>query len=403
MRRLTMMLVAGLFVCAANATAAGPTAHVAADGAGHNVQTERLEAAFKIALFERAGSADGCYLAAEPLAAAIREGTGRTTEIAAGFNGVRRANVVHVIKKGLACHRVRLALRSGRKLYVLDSVRGPVFVKGQGSGSSKEPAGGISGPLRGLTLASKTFRMTAPDETQRLTVLCPGKTQPLGGGMTSTPAPGPDGEGVYPHSYERLGVQGGWHFSPVLIDPSPSATTQRRVTAQVMCGVGLIPTASPHKTVFLKSGQTKTVTARCPKGSQLFSGGFQRTDFRTPGGDYVTESRAIGTKAWRVSGRAFGLFGGELTAIAHCVTSKRPLLRQVSASTPLPAGQFAKATTPACPKGRKLIAGGFSANGSHDIFFADGSFNGNGTWSASGFGYFGPAPSLTAYGYCLRA
>ena len=61
----------------------------------------------------------------------------------------------------------------------------------------------------------------------------------------------------------------------------------------------------------------------------------------------------------------------------------------------------ATATTPGCPPGLELIAGGFSFGGSQSAFFADGSLNSDGTWSATGFGYFGPAPALTAHGYCL--
>ena len=63
----------------------------------------------------------------------------------------------------------------------------------------------------------------------------------------------------------------------------------------------------------------------------------------------------------------------------------------------------ATATTPTCPAGRTLTAGGFSANGSQNAFFGDGSLDRNGTWSATGYGYFGPVPSFTAYGYCLKA
>ena len=37
----------------------------------------------------------------------------------------------------------------------------------------------------------------------------------------------------------------------------------------------------------------------------LVSGGFQRTNFRSDGGNYVTESRAAGPKAWTVSGSAY--------------------------------------------------------------------------------------------------
>ena len=134
----------------------------------------------------------------------------------------------------------------------------------------------------------------------------------------------------------------------MLVDPKVGHTTPRKVTLQVVCGKGLVPASRPRKTVFIRSGETKAATARCPRGHVLMGGGFQRTNFRGHGGDYVTESRAIGN-AWRATGHAFGVDGGELTAIAYCDKSKRPLLTEVSASTPLPAGTFATATTPPCP------------------------------------------------------
>jgi hypothetical protein len=253
-------------------------------------------------------------------------------------------------------------------------------------------------------MRQQTFKMTKADGKSRGVVRCPGgKTVvPLGGGMVTSPGPSANGEGVYPHSYERLGAQRGWHVNPVLSDPSDASTAPRTITMQVMCARGLVPVSAPHKTVFLKSGQTKTATATCPKGQVLISGGFQRTNFISHGGDYITESRAVGPRAWRVSGRAFGTFGGELTAIAYCDVSKKPLLTEVSASTPVAAGALAKATTPACPSGSRLTLGGFSMNGSTQGFFADGFINKNNTWTASAFGSFGAIPSLTSYGYCLQ-
>jgi hypothetical protein len=246
--------------------------------------------------------------------------------------------------------------------------------------------------------------MSTPDAVERLEVRCPGGRFPLGGGMIIGTPLGADGEGIYPHSYERLGVQRGWHVSAVLIDPSNASTATHKVTIEVLCARGIIGQAvGPRKTVFLKPGQTKSVTARCPAKTVLVSGGFQRTNFRTPGGDYVTESRAVGSKAWRVTGHAFGDFGGELTAMAYCVRHKGAVLKEVSGTTALAAGQTATATTPTCPNGRRMIAAGFSTGGSQSAFFAGSTFNPNGTMSATGFGYFGPAPGFTAYGYCARA
>ncbi|HEY7267944.1 MAG TPA: hypothetical protein VH501_09630 [Solirubrobacterales bacterium] len=251
-----------------------------------------------------------------------------------------------------------------------------------------------------VTIRNKTFTLNRPDQKQRLTVGCPGKQRPLGGGMTSSPPPSAGGEGVYPHSYERLGVQRGWHVTAVLFDPDHRSTQARNVTLQVACGPRLGHVTPPHKTKYVKPGQTKKVVARCPGRRHIFSGGFQRTDFISKGGNYVIESRAISNKAWRVVGHAFGGFGGELTAIAYCTRSKRPLISEVSNSTSLAPG-FGSVTTPSCPPGTRMTAGGFSSNGSTSMFLTNGIINGNGTWSASGYNW-GSGATLSAYGYCLR-
>ena len=252
-----------------------------------------------------------------------------------------------------------------------------------------------------VTMRSQSFTLSRPDEKRRLTVGCPGKQRPLGGGMTSSPPPTAGGEGVYPHSYERLGVQRGWHVTAVLYDPDHRSTQARSVTLQVACGPRLGHVTPPHKTKYVKPGQTKTVVATCPGRRHLFSGGFQRTDFTSRGGNYVIESRAISDKSWRVVGHAFGDFGGELTAIAYCTRSKRSLVSEVSNSTSLAPG-YGTTTTPTCPPGTRMTAGGFSGNGSITTFLTNGIINQDGTWSASGFNW-GSGATLTAYGYCLRA
>src|SRR5215207_8622148 len=89
---------------------------------------------------------------------------------------------------------------------------------------------------KSVTIATKTFQLSQADQKERLVVGCPGRSSPLGGGMMSNPPPSSDGEGVYPHSYERLGVQRGWHVTAVLFDPNPRTTQPRDVTLQAVCG-----------------------------------------------------------------------------------------------------------------------------------------------------------------------
>ncbi|HEX6586990.1 MAG TPA: hypothetical protein VF052_09575, partial [Solirubrobacterales bacterium] len=106
--------------------------------------------------------------------------------------------------------------------------------------------------------------------------------------------------------------------------------------------------------------------------------------------------------AWRVSAGAVDQDGGEVTAIVHCAEDPSLPLTEVSASTEIDEGELGSVTTPRCPPGRALVAGGFDFGGSYDALFAEGYFTRKGTWSATGYGWFGSA-ELTAYGYCLKA
>jgi hypothetical protein len=404
-RRSPLRLVAVVAVLVA-ALACSPAA-LGRGGAGHNSATKKLEDAFKIALYVRSVSTDGCYPPAKRLAKLIgKTKRGLQVGVANSAGSVHRFDVVYVLKRGTTCNKVMMALRASSGLYLLNSAQGTIRVQGRG-GPHIVP--GKPGPPRGVRVLSRNFKMSAPDQLTRHEVLCPGRTYPIGGGMLVNLPPGRDGEGIYPHSYERLGAQRGFHVSAVLYDASHGSTTPRNITIQAVCALGLIPqNPTPHKTVFIKPGETKTATARCPKGQYLVTGGFQRTNFASDGGNYVTESRADGPRAWRVTGSAFTgtefTGGGELTAIAYCVKHRGPILTEVaSMPVPVPGAANASATTPVCPEGLRLTTTGFSLGDSRNAFYAGSSLNDDGTATANAFGYFGEAPSLTAYGYCLFA
>ena len=305
----------------------------------------------------------------------------------------RQDNENHAVGQAIRAGRV---LPSGARLALAPLL---VVLLAPGPGLAAKRSAGD-----GIFVQSTTFRMTEPDEKRRNAVVCPGgKTvTPLGGGMSTDPQPGPDGEGVYPHSYERLGAQRGFHVTPVLYDPSPAQTTPRDVTLQVVCGPKSSHIAPIRSTVYVNPGETKTAEATCPGKRRLFSGGFQRTNFVTRGGNYVTGSRAISDKTWQVTGSAFGHFGGELTAIAYCRSSGKPLVTEVSGTATVASEEYGTATTATCPGQRQLVAGGFQSFPSGSSFLTDGRINPDGTWSAGGFNAFGPSAVVTAYGYCHR-
>jgi hypothetical protein len=405
-----------------------PAESLAVRAGGFNPPSRKLEDAFKVIGGVRAASDDGCYLPANALATKIERWGNPNADVAPNLDSLPTPNVVYVISSMSGCGNVIMGLRARDRTYVLDTAGGEVYVRGRGRPEVSEDQSGGRGPLRDLEVASRTYRFVEPNKAQRLVVECPDGKFPMGGGMAVSPGLSDDGEGIYPQSYERLGVQRGFHITAIGIDRTPGHTTPRHVAIQAVCGRGLVPASSPHKTVFVRRNSTSTATVRCPPGQFLFGGGYQRTNFSTPwltfGGNFITESRAIAPDAWRVSGAAAGHDGGELVAIAYCALSPRPLISEVSASVPLDRGNEATATTPACPPGSVMAGGGFSLGGSRQAFFAGGAVdlgaqtwsvtgygylieaperNAYGTWPAADFGYLGDAPdTLTAYGYCLR-
>jgi hypothetical protein len=218
--------------------------------------------------------------------------------------------------------------------------------------------------------------------------------------MIADPPPAADGEGVYPHIFERIGIQQGWHVTPVLFD-AVAPTTPRNVTVQVVCGPDPGKVAAIHTLAQVNPGQAPSVTATCPAGRHLISGGFQQTNFTSKGGDFVTQSQAVGNNAWMATGSAFGNFGGQLAAIAYCVKGKSTW-QEVSAAATINPGANATATTPPCPAGRRVVAGGFNTSPAGAVFFGNGSINPDQSFSASGFNQ-GTAPAtITGYAYCLR-
>jgi hypothetical protein len=254
-----------------------------------------------------------------------------------------------------------------------------------------------------LTLVSQTYRIDSVDQYQRLTVGCRGGQSPYGGGLLSTPPPGPDGQGVYPNSYERLGAQGGYHVTATLINPGGAGVSPRSATLQAVCGRKMAKVLSPHEVANFKPGDApKTIVAKCPRKSTLIGGGYQRSNAITDRGVLTTESHRISKRSWQVVAHSLGGFVGQTVSIGYCVPSRKSLIAEVSGSVTVPTGQAATATTTGCPPGRQLAFGGFSTPPNGGIRFMGAGFADGGTWSATGFNTGAPA-TLTAYGYCLRA
>jgi hypothetical protein len=128
------------------------------------------------------------------------------------------------------------------------------------SGLGSDPAGAAptaSVPTKkntkggtGLRVVSKTFRLHNADAAVRYETICPKGKFPYGGGIRSDPPPA-GGEGVYPNSYERLGVQHGYHINGALVKVGGGQPAGRKVTVQAVCGSKPGKITPPHKTSFI--------------------------------------------------------------------------------------------------------------------------------------------------------
>ncbi len=250
-------------------------------------------------------------------------------------------------------------------------------------------------------IIGRTFQLKDANDTPRLTVQCPNNKRfkfPYGGGMFSTTPYDTDGEGVYPHSYERLGQQHGYHVTPVLYDPSKGSTTPRQVTLQVICGPEPGKLNPPHLTAQVDPGESKTHNVRCTGKRKILGGGFQRTDFTGLGGDFVTESYMSAQNVWTVSGTAFGTFGGELTGIAYC--RKKGGTVTVSNTTDIAPRSFGGIGTPPCPGAKVMTWTGFQTNPKGAIFYAGSNYGNDDTVTGFGYNNSDAPATLTVYGYC---
>jgi hypothetical protein len=265
--------------------------------------------------------------------------------------------------------------------------------------------------------------MSAANESPRAVVLCPGKLEPYGGGQSASPGPLPmEGEGVYPHSYERLGAQSGFHSTPVLYDPvtkgqrnpftgAPGSTRTYAVLLQVLCTGKFGKLSDPHDIALdVPSGTSVTLNAFCRGKTVLVGGGFQRMAFEAAGGVYPQESRMVSKTEWQATGVAFGTIKNDAVSIGYCMGSpkKKQLLTEVSSTVAIAPGQVGFTTTPSCTGGRKLISSGFDLNPKSTgpaqtaMLFADGIINANQSFTGSAYNGTTVTGTLTVYGYCIK-
>jgi len=147
-----------------------------------------------------------------------------------------------------------------------------------------------------------------------------------------------------------------------------------------------------------------TASVSCPKGTQATAGGFAST-LPTRDAQWIDlyEFLRVGTRGWRVSGVQAHTGSGTLAASAYCEPLKGKVRRR---SLNVPLGEVGSTATglAKCPRGTKVLSGGFAvppANATASSYVSR-SIAGNGIgWVVDATRLAGAdAASLTAFAYC---
>jgi hypothetical protein len=155
----------------------------------------------------------------------------------------------------------------------------------------------------------------------------------------------------------------------------------------------------------LSGGETDTVTARCPRGTKVASGGFENPDFILGDFDQTTiypfESMKTGQREWSVSGTNIGNVAGDLVAQVNCHEGKG--LKTFDEELSITAEGIHDVEAE-CGGGRRVVSGGFdySLEPSKIAFVFSSHKIGKRTWAVEAVDFEATPATLTAYAYCEK-
>jgi hypothetical protein len=185
------------------------------------------------------------------------------------------------------------------------------------------------------------------------------------------------------------------------------------LSAAVIAALGI--TAAAGAALKTKSASTTvgefpdagSATAKCKRGSESVSGGFDNTDFDP---DFAPPGAAVfnfassreGKRKWTAAGNNSGTDPGELIAYAYC-DKREPGLKKKSTTVPVEVGTTASATAK-CKRGSVAVSGGYASEDPLPGFNPFSSIrDGERKWTVEVYGFSLTPGDLTAFVYCDKA
>ena len=283
-----------------------------------------------------------------------------------------------------------------------------------------------------VSVRTATASTTAADQVASATATCPVRTIALGGGfaLPFVQTPSSVSDIVLLYESRRSGPRS-WTASGGRLD-SGSPGPALELTAYVTCRAPLLAAKTKPKKKAETAKQKKrrltltevsstsasvgengqvATSASCTGGRRALSGGFSSAPLpMTAAGDafpVINSSLRTAPGIWTASMTNVGEAPRSLTAYVYCASGATS--SELAGASPLPEtpsfANLGKATgaSPACPKRRRVVAGGF--NGPFSFIgarpFITGSVPQGAAWSTSAINLSPTAGAVTSIGYCL--
>jgi hypothetical protein len=282
-----------------------------------------------------------------------------------------------------------------------------------------------------LTTASATQTTSSDNQQLTVTAHCPSGLIAVGGGFLSPPVldAGTPTDIALVYESRRAG-DGAWQVSAVREDEGSTTGPDLPLTAIVDCrsaklkakkGAGKAAAAKKKKKLRVieasapavaagQDGAQASAIATCPGKTKALGGGFSSSptpSALSPGSafPYFWSNHRTSPTTWSAAISNVGSTARTVTSYVYCAAGLK--IAETTASVSLPASgptvAAATATSPACPKGRALLGGGFNNTPATDggaIALLTGSSPVGGTWQLGTLNLFNVPGAISTYAYC---
>jgi hypothetical protein len=146
----------------------------------------------------------------------------------------------------------------------------------------------------------------------------------------------------------------------------------------------------------IESGESGSATAKCKRGSEAVSGGFDAATNAE-----VIESSRAGKREWTAAGRAGG-GGATFTVSAYCDKSE-PGLKTKATEVPIDPDGLVVSATAKCKRGTEAVSGAFESESDGAPPVTASSRVGKRRWRASGLVFANSPGTFRAVAYCDKS